>query len=111
MLNFPPKRFNCPTMGPNIPLNGLNYLTMGLSLRTLWQLPVYSGFQELLLSKRKKSMLRKNTLSLKASACAYHFFTSFYRLKTLSGETYVKVKGGWSYGNKANRRAATPFHS
>ena len=31
MLNFPPKRFNCPTMGPNIPLNRLNYLTMVLN--------------------------------------------------------------------------------
>ena len=32
MLNFPPKRFNCPTMGPNIPLNRLNYLTMVLNI-------------------------------------------------------------------------------
>ena len=32
MLNFPPKRFNCPTMGPNIPLNRLNYLTMMLNI-------------------------------------------------------------------------------
>ena len=31
-LNFPPKRFNCPTMGPNIPLNRLNYLTMELNI-------------------------------------------------------------------------------
>ena len=32
MLNFPPKRFNCPTMGPNILLNRLNYLTMELNI-------------------------------------------------------------------------------
>ena len=32
VLNFPPKRFNCPIMGPNIPLNRLNYLTMVLNI-------------------------------------------------------------------------------
>ena len=32
VLNFPPKRFNCPTMGPNIPLNRPNYLTLVLNI-------------------------------------------------------------------------------
>ena len=33
MLNFPPKRFNCPAMGNlNIPLNRFNYITMVLNI-------------------------------------------------------------------------------